>query len=135
MKRKAMKALYPLFAVLLFAGCFTTHPANETTPDSETVMIIYHPKAGSEADLQATLAQAWQVYQSEHAVFERPHVLVRDTEDGNKARFVEIFTWKQAPDHPAPEIQAIWKQEQSLCEARDGHKAIEGGEVQLVPEK
>lgn len=95
-------------------------------------MVTYHPKAGSEAQFQAVLAQAWQVYQSEHAVLAEPHVIVRATEDGDKARFVEIFTWSKSPDHPSDAVKAIWKQEMALCEARDGHAAIQGGEAELV---
>ena len=95
------------------------------------MMITYHPKPGKEAELQATLAQGWQVYQADHLVFAKPHVIVRNT-DGDGARFVEIFTWIKAPENPSADVNAIWKQEQSLCEARNGHKGIEGGPAQLV---
>ena len=37
-----------------------------------------------------------------------------------------------APEHALDEVKSLWDQEQSMCEARDGHKGIEGGEVQLV---
>lgn len=105
------------------------HSANKAA-DAETVMVTYHPKPGREADLQATLAQAWQIYTSEHLVYTEPHVLVRD--NGDDTRFVEIFTWAVSPDHPTDNVKAIWKQERSLCEARDGHTSIEGGPVELV---
>jgi len=40
-----------------------------------------------------------------------------------------------APDHAPESVKAIWRQMQSLCEARDGHDGLEGGEVEiLVPE-
>jgi hypothetical protein len=95
-------------------------------------MVTYHSKPGSEGQLQAALAQASQVYQSDDAVFAQPHIVIRDTEDGSETRFVEIFTWRKSPDHPSEAIKDVWKKERSLCEARDGHTAIEGGEVTLV---
>ena len=95
-------------------------------------MVTYHVKSGEEADFQALLAHAWQVYRGEHLVFAGPHIIVRDTEDGDKTKFVETFTWVKSPDHAPDSVQAVWKQEQSLCEARSGHKGIEGGEVELV---
>jgi hypothetical protein len=106
--------------------------ASEAATGSETMLITYRPKPGEEADLQAVLAQAWQTYQAEHLVFAKPHVIVRDTEDGGGTRFVEIFTWIKAPDNPPADVNAIWKQEQSLCDSRNGHKGIEGGPTQLV---
>jgi hypothetical protein len=129
-----MKTLYPLVAICFLGvtGCSTNRPASEATASSETMLLTYRPKPGKEAELQATLAQAWQVYRAEHMVFAEPHVIVRDTEDGGGTRFVEIFTWIKAPDSPPADVNAIWKQEQSLCEARNGHKGIEGGPVQLV---
>jgi hypothetical protein len=133
---KKVKNLYPLFAAFYLAltGCCTTHPA-ESSAGSETMLLTYHARPGKEAELQATLAQAWQVYQAEHMVFLKPHVIVRSIEDENKTRFVEIFTWITAPESPPADVSAVWKQEQSLCEARDGHKGIEGGPVELVSGK
>jgi hypothetical protein len=45
-----------------------------------------------------------------------------------------MFTWAShaAPEHAPDSIKKIWEQEQSLCEARNGHEAIQGGEVELV---
>jgi hypothetical protein len=106
--------------------------ASEAATGSETMLITYRPKPGKEADLQAVLAQAWQTYQAEHLVFAKPHVIVCDTEVGGGTRFVEIFTWVKGPDNPPTDVNAIWKREQSLCEARNGHKGIEGGPAQLI---
>jgi hypothetical protein len=126
-----MKTLYSLVAVFFFAmtGCSTTHPTSEATSNSETMLITYRPKPGKEAELQATLAQAWQVYQADHLVFDKPHVIVRDTEKDGGTRFVEIFTWIQSPENPPADVKAIWKQERSLC---DEHNGLEGGPAQLV---
>ena len=53
-------------------------------------------------------------------------------EDGDQTRFVESFTWVKTPDHAPDNVKAIWQQEHSLCEARDGHTGIEGGAVHLI---
>jgi hypothetical protein len=119
-------------SLLAFVGCATTTPGGSAKDDSETVMVTYHVQSGKEADFQALLARAWQVYRGEHLVYTRPHIVLRDTEANDKTKFIEIFTWVKAPDHPPQSIQQVWKQEQSLCESRDGHRSIEGGEVQLV---
>jgi hypothetical protein len=129
-----MKAIYSLFTVLLLmlTGCSTVHHSDGAKADSETVLVTYHVQSGKEAECQSLLAHAWEVYRSEHLVFTEPHIIVRDTEDGDKTRFVEMFTWVKSPDHAPDSVQAVWKQEQSLCEARSGHKGIEGGAVEIV---
>ncbi|MGB7768536.1 MAG: hypothetical protein WBN22_06745 [Verrucomicrobiia bacterium] len=129
-----MKTTYSLFAVplLALAGCSTMHQTGGVKADTETVMVTYHVQSGKEVEFQSLLAHAWEVYQSEHMVFAKPHIIIRDTEGAGKARFVEIFTWVKSPDHAPDSVQAVWKQEQSLCEARGGHTGIEGGEVQLI---
>jgi hypothetical protein len=122
-------------SVLAIAGCVTAHPITVAKADSETVMVTYHVQPGKEAEFQALLAHAWDVYRGEHLVYARPHIIVRDNEDDNKTKFVEIFTWAKSPDHPPQSVLAIWKQEQTLCEPRDAHRGIEGGEVELVTGK
>ena len=129
-----MKTTHSLFAIslLALAGCSTMHQTGGAKADSETVMITYHVQPGKELEFQSLLTHAWEVYRGEHLVFAEPHIVVRDTEDGGKARFVEIFTWVKSPDHAPDSVKAVWQQEQSLCEARSGHKGIEGGEVEIV---
>jgi hypothetical protein len=126
-----------IFAIsfLTLAGCSTTHPVGDTKADSETVMVTYHVQPGKDAEFQALLAHAWEVYRGEHLVRARPHVIVQGTEENDKTKFVEIFTWIKSPDHPSTSVMAIWKKEQSFCEARDGYRGIEGGEVELVTGK
>ncbi|MGD0614877.1 MAG: hypothetical protein ABSA69_05470 [Verrucomicrobiota bacterium] len=133
-RMNTIKITSSLFAVSLLAltGCSTTHPAGDAKADSETVLVTYHVQSGKEAEFQAVLSRGWEVYQSEHLVFARPHIIVRDTEDTGKTRFVEVFTWVKSPDHAPDSVKAVWKQEQSLCEARSGHGGIEGGEVRLI---
>jgi hypothetical protein len=59
---------------------------------------------------------------------------VRKQEAGGKYRYVEIFTWvsHEAPDHASSSMKDVWSKMQSLCEKRDGHGGLEGGEVQIV---
>ncbi len=129
-----MKTLFPLFAILLMAlaGCATSHPDTGPRTSSETVLIAYYPVPGKEAELEAMLANAWQVYQSENLVYAQPHVIVRDSEAGGKARYVEIFTWITSPDNPSAAVSTVWSQEQALCEARDGHEGIEIEPVEMI---
>ncbi|MGA2246923.1 MAG: hypothetical protein ABSH48_18175 [Verrucomicrobiota bacterium] len=129
-----MKTHYLPFAIslLALAGCSTVRQTGGAKAEAETVMVSYHVRLGKEAEFQSLLAHAWVVYRGEHLVFAEPHVIVRDTEDGGQTRFVEIFTWVKSPDHAPDCVEAVWKQEQSFCEARSGHKGIEGGVVELV---
>ena len=102
--------------------------------DAETVLVTYRVQSGKEAEFQAVLFRAWQIYRKEHLVYTEPHIIVRDTEDGDKARFVEISTWVShaALEHAPDTVKTIWKQEHSLCEARNGHSGIEGGACQIT---
>jgi hypothetical protein len=127
--------LFALAAVSLTA-CSTTnrthHGSAKTAP--ETVLVTYYVQSGKEAEFQAVLSRAWQIYRTEHLVYAEPHIIVRDTAGGATVRFVEIFTWinhaalEQAPDS----VKTIWKQEHLLCETRSGHTGIEGGEVEIL---
>jgi len=89
-----MKPTYLLLAVLplTLIGCATTHCGSEKR-DAETVLVTYHVKLGKEAEFQAVLSRAWEVYRSEHLVFAEPHLVVQDSENRGKPRFAEIFTW------------------------------------------
>src|SRR2546430_349980 len=97
-----MKTTYLLFAVLplAFIGCSTTH-RSAAKRDPETVLVTYRVKPGKEAEFQAVLSRAWEVYRSEHLVFAEPHVVIQDAENGGQPRFVEIFTWvsRSIPEH------------------------------------
>ena len=134
-----MKIARLLFALFLasFSACSTTtgRGKNDSAKaDTETVLVTYHVKPGKEAEFQAVLSQAWEIYRKEQLVFTEPHVIVQASEGDNKTRFVEIFTWVShaTPEHAPDAVKAIWNQEQALCEARDGHGALEGGEVYLL---
>lgn len=130
--------LLALTILSLNACCTTrgTHPGSAKT-DPETVLVTYHVKSGKEAEFQELLSRIWQIYRTEHLVFAEPHIIVRDADGGDKVRFVEIFTWVShtAPEHALEAVKKLWDQEQSLCEARNGHTGIEGGEVEMVTGK
>ena len=133
-----MKITHCLLALGLLAltACSTTSRTQHDSSkvDTETVMVTYHVKPGKVAELQAVLERAWQLYREDHLVFAAPHIVVRDTEAGGQTRLVEIFTWVShaAPEHAPESVKALWEQEQSLCEARNGRGGIEGGEVEMV---
>jgi len=98
------------------------------------MLLTYHAKLGSEAELQRVLASAWDIYRADNLVCEEPHVLFRRPEGRTKSCFVEILSWVShaAPDHPPANVAAIWQQEQSLCESRGGRPGIDGSEVDLL---
>ena len=127
--------LFALAAVSLTACSTTnrTHSGSARTPP-ETVLVTYYVQSGKEAEFLAVLSHAWQIYRNEHLVYAEPHIIVRDTEGGDTVRFVEIFTWvnQAAQEHAPDSVKAIWKQEHSLCEERNGHSGIEGGEVEFL---
>jgi len=133
-----MKTTYLLLAgsLLAWTGCSTTDPAHHSSakPDPETVLVTYHVKAGKEPEFQAVLSRAWEIYRRDRLVFAQPHIIVQDTEDGRKPRFIEIFTWisRSTPEHAPESVKTIWKQEESLCEQRGGHYGVEPGEVELL---
>jgi hypothetical protein len=132
-----MNTICLLFVVLLLAlaGCATSHSGLNVMTASETVQVTYHVQPGKEAAFQSLLGQGWDVYQRDHLVFADPHVILRETEEGNKTQFVEIFTWIKSPDHPPDDVKAIWGREQSLCEARDGREGIDIEVGEMVEEK
>ena len=121
--------------LLLTPGCTGLKPAADMGPDPETVLVTYHVKAGNEAEFEQVLWQTWKIYQGMHLVTAQPHTVIRTKDDNGKPRYVEIFTWVShaVPDHaPLPVISA-WDRLTALCETRDGHPGLEGGEVQNVP--
>jgi len=127
-----------ILVLSVIAGCTTAKSGagshGASAPDPETVMVAYHVKGGSEAEFEKLLAQAWDTYTREKLVNREPHVVVRSEEAGGKPRFIEIFTWvsHKVPDHAPDSVKAIWDKMLALCEKRNGHPALEGGEVNLV---
>jgi hypothetical protein len=135
-----MKILHLAFIAFLIplAACSTAQVKPDESKDSpETVLITYHVKPGKEAEMAAVLRRAWEIYLREHLVFSDPHIIVRDAEKDGKPRMVEIFTWvsHSAPDHAPKSVKDTWNEMMSLCEPRDGHGGLEGGEVELLAPK
>ena len=134
-----MRNTHLLLAVLvvLVGGCSTTAPqkgGQAQGGDPETVLVMYHVKPGFEKEMRAALDKVWEIYRKERLVYAQPHVIVRDTEDGGRTRFVEVFTWvsHSAPEHVPDAVKRIWDEMQAMCEARGGHNNLDGGEVELV---
>ena len=130
-----MKAAWLLVAALLLGliGC-STPSRSSAKGDPETVLVTYHVQSGKEAEFEALLSQAWVVYRRGHFVFVEPHIVVRDSEEGSKPRFVEVFTWvsRSIPAHAPDSVKAVWRQEEALCEKRGEHYGIEPVEVELL---
>jgi hypothetical protein len=93
----------------------------------ETVMVTLHAKPGGEEELARVIANHWTTARQMNLVHDSPHVSIRGMEDGNKAYFIEIFTWRDAhvPDAAPAEIRRIWDDMNRLVEARDGHAGLE----------
>lgn len=126
--------LFPLlaFAVLTLTGCSTPPKTGDNAP--ETMLVSYQAKAGKDAALRDALDRMWKIYRADKLVWAKPHLLVRDQDDNGNVSYVESFTWvsHNAPDHAPPNVKAIWRELESLCEPRGAKKGIDGEEVQTV---
>lgn len=115
-------------AVLIFSSLwFPAVSAQQASETPETVLVTYHAKPGSEAQLASAIAKQWKTARDLKLVSEAPHVVVRGSEDGDKTYFVEIFTWRDGgiPDAAPAAIRAIWTEMNSLAEPRDGKSGID----------
>lgn len=136
-----MKIIFVLLVLSLvgLTGCSSVPKANysDEKHSPETVLITYHVKAGKEWEMEKVLERAWKIYANKHLVFPEPHTLLLDRSVEAKPRIIESFTWvsHSAPDHAPDSVKEIWNQMQALCEARDGHGGLEGGEVQAIGPK
>ena len=128
----------------LLTACVTTingvpkkpvQPSLAETP--ETVMVYYYVKPDMAAVMQDLFAKAWAQYRKEGLVESSPHIITYSRDADGRDLFIEIYTWVNhaAPGKVSPTIQNLWNQMQSLCEIRDGHNGIVGGEVALVEPK
>ncbi len=134
-----MKLTYFLivFAAVALTACSTTNRTSRGSakPYPQTVSVTYRVKPGDEAEFEAVLSRAWQIYRTEHLVYAEPHIVLRDTEGADKTRYVEVFTWLNHAavlERPPASVKTIWEQEHLLCEARNGHDDIEDAEVEIV---
>ena len=141
---KAAPFLFALSLLTLTACRTTTTPAppdtSAPTPAAagqdtpETVLVTYHVQPGRENAFPAVLARAWDIYRHARLVRSEPHIIVKEREEDGKTCFVELFTWVShaAPNKAIAAVQGIWSEEMSACEARNGHRPLEGGEVELL---
>ena len=100
----------------------------------ETVMVTLHAKAGAEDALARVLERHWATARRLNLVRQAPHLTLRGAETGNRAYFVDVFTWRDAaiPDAAPAEIRKIWDQMNLLVEARGGHAGLELAVVSVV---
>ena len=108
--------------------------AQQDSEQPETVMVTLHAKPGAEAELERVIAQHWTTAHHMKLVRDSPHLTVRGTEDGKKAYFIDVFTWRDSriPDAAPAEIQKIWSEMNRLVEARGGHPGLEFTPVSVV---
>jgi hypothetical protein len=134
-----MKILNFLMALslILLTACSSTKAPQDRQHSPETVMVTYRVKTGMEPVLQDALARAWVIYRQEKLVFAEPHTIIQDQDGEGKTRIIEIFTWVNhaAPEHAPESVKQIWAQMQGLCEPRNGHSGLDGGEVGLLAPK
>jgi hypothetical protein len=136
-----MKVIWLTFVIAgtLSTGCSVFHHTHSPAakPDPESVLITYRVQSGKEAEFEAVLAQAWRIYRKENLVKSSPHLVYKRVVSVDKTEYVELFTWRShaGPENAPESVKAIWEQEQALCEARGGHRGIEGGEVESVSPK
>jgi len=100
--------------------------AQQPAPKPETVVITFHAKPGSEAELARVIEKHWTVARELKLVQDSPHLTLRMNEAGNKVAFTDIFTWRDAvtPDHAPPAILAIWAEMNQLVESRGGELGL-----------
>jgi hypothetical protein len=134
----SQREILPLLFVLLLlaAPAFAQEKSAAPAPkdETETVITTFRVIQGKEAEFAKVLAKAWPTYHKLGMVLDQPHLILRGEDAPGKTYFVEILTWKSSdePDNAPPEVSAIWKQMEALCEPRGGHRGIEFPEVWVV---
>jgi hypothetical protein len=123
-----------LFLLTVCSASCQVNSSQQSVTAPETVLVTYHVVPGKEQELRSVLDAVWNAYRQQGLVYAHPHLIVQATEDGNKTRFVEAFSWvsHDAPVRASVSVKDHWDQMKSLCEKRDGHDGIEGGEVGLI---
>jgi len=100
----------------------------------ETVVVIYSPKAGKEADVENLIRRHFATIQRLRLVTADPHVTYRDKDETGKPILVDILTWKShaAPDSVPAEVETIWAAMEAACEKRDARRGIAFHEVERL---
>src|SRR5258708_34865162 len=129
MTRPRILGNYTTILILLMGSSVAQQQAEKP----ETVMITLHAKPRGEAELERVIARHWTTAREMKLVRDTPHVTIRGTEAGNKAYFIDIFTWRDAgiPDAAPAEIRKIWDDMNRLVEARGGRQGLEIAAVSL----
>lgn len=117
------------FIALLFLA--TTALAAEPP---ETILSFYHPKEGSEAQLEQAIRDNIALMKKLDLIEPSPVVFARGTDAKERPYFVAIFTWRSAsiPDNAPPEIKKSWATLESLVEPRGGKRGIAFDAVELI---
>jgi hypothetical protein len=104
--------------------------------DPQAVIVRYQVRAGSEDEFQTICAEAWQMYLRLGLIHDRPHVMLRAKDEAGATYFLELVPWKDRAitNNPPPEVGALWTRLQAVCEARQGHRAIEFPDFQVMRE-
>ena len=126
-----MKLKAVIFVCMLTIGLAAAQLPGAGT---ETIHSVAHVKAGHEAEYAQLSEKAWVLYKRLGFVRDKPHVVLRGSDEKGRSYFVEIFTWKSPdiPDHAPAEVKAIWQQLEAVCEVRDGRPGIDFSEVTAI---
>ena len=95
---------------------------NKTQP--VPTLVIYRPKKGKEAEMQALVEKHWPTLDRLGLVTKEPAKVWRATgKERHEVYFVEIFSWKdeKAPEtaHQTPEVMAMWEPMGAVMERLD----------------
>lgn len=93
---------------------------------TETVVCTYRVTPSHEEAFTDLLRRHWPTLHSLGVVTDQPAQLLRSRQE--PPTFVEIFTWAgtgYVRAHEHPDVLVIWERMEQLCEARDGHPAME----------
>jgi hypothetical protein len=128
--------LYATVVMILMLGLSAREFAAQKAPSDqpETVEVTFHALQGAEYELARAIARHSEMARRLNLVREMPHVTIRGTEEGDRTSFVDVFTWRDAsiPDAAPPALQAIWAEMNKLVEPREGKRAIEIAQVELI---
>jgi len=126
------------FLLVLSAAALAAAPSlpreARVPADSETVIATYRARPGKEAELEKTIAVHWPLCRRLGLVLDRPHLILKGTDEAKKTVFIEILAWKDhdAPDNAPAELRGVWDRLQALVEPRLGHRGIEFPEVEVL---
>jgi hypothetical protein len=132
---RKVKSSFIRSVLLVFVAWSANSPsANAALSQPETVLVTFHVKEGQENQLTRLLSDAWEIYKKHGMVRSNPHTVLRGKDSAGKPVVIEIFTWKDSsvPDTAPPDVHAIWKSMEALCETRMGESGINFTEMEIV---